>query len=539
MAISVIASTSAGSGDDANVTTSAINTTGATGIFLIVSSDTLTPPGYTISDNKGNGAPVDSGVAVTITGGAGAVRLWYYLSPSVGSGHTFTVTSSTKYPAVAVLAVSGLKLTSPLDVSAVANSATQVTSQQPGSVTPTENDELLVLGITWDLPTSGYAISGGFTVAASHAADAHSYGGGLGYKIQTTAGAENPSWSWTSAAATAIVIASFKSAAAANVTISRTDAITVSDTIKLNLLLKPKLTDAITATEIIKLNLLLKPKPTETVTVSEAVKLNLRLKPKLSEILTVTETIKMRVLLKPTRTDAVTLSETIKMNLLLKPKPTESVTVSDSIKVNVVLKPKSSDPVTLTETVRVTVSMRIQRLDSVGVSDSASVVGPSSGFFVSVSVQDTITLSETVRLSLLLKTSAIDALTVTETITLNVLLRPTASETLTVSDSITLNVVLKPKPTDAVSVSETSITRVLVNPKISEAITVTETVKMQLLLMPAVMDLLNLSDLGTVQLVSPMSPVFVGDLVIVSDSARIRVGGGRGNLPLLPVILVG
>jgi hypothetical protein len=210
MAITVIATTAAGSTDSGmSVTTSPLDTTGATGIILVVSSYGVGAPGYTIADNKSNGAPIDPSLFHTT--GSASVRLWYYLAPTVGANHTFTVTCSpsAEYPWIAVLAVSGLKLTTPLDQSAQNGAA--AASVQPGSVTPTEANELLVTGLGFynvSLP----AIDSSFTLSQSATGGSGQYfPGGMAYKIQTTAGAENPTWSWTGGSTeAAALIATFK-----------------------------------------------------------------------------------------------------------------------------------------------------------------------------------------------------------------------------------------------------------------------------------------------------------------------------------------
>jgi hypothetical protein len=205
MAIALVASASAG-GDGSTSTTAGINTTGADLIAVCVSG--LAPASGTLTDSKSN-----TWQARTVYGSINNKSRWYYaINPTVGSGHTFTFSNSSAFCSLAVLAFSGADTTAPFDQENGA-SAAAVTSHQPGSVTPSVNDEVLVATLSFD-SSNTISVNSSFTVATQ--VDLGTcYGIAAAYKVQTSAGAENPTFSWSSSANVSAAIATFKSAGGA------------------------------------------------------------------------------------------------------------------------------------------------------------------------------------------------------------------------------------------------------------------------------------------------------------------------------------
>jgi hypothetical protein len=209
MAFALVVNTGAGSTTANNVTTSAIDTTGASLIVCAVGS--THGVSANVSDSKSN-----TWSSLTLRQPSSGVRhrLWYVASPVVGTGHTFTVTTSGGAPAICVTAWSGAH-TSPFDVEngATTNSGTSLAT---GSITPSENDELVIAGISNDTAASARTIGSGFTITddITYVAGQHKPST-QAYLIQTTAAAVNPTWSWTTSDRGAACIASFKIAAAA------------------------------------------------------------------------------------------------------------------------------------------------------------------------------------------------------------------------------------------------------------------------------------------------------------------------------------
>jgi hypothetical protein len=209
MAYALITSDSK-AGTPTGVTTDGVDTTGADLIVVNVGwysngglNNTLA-----VSDSEGN-----TWTALTIRSTTNiACRLFYVYNPSVGAGHTFTANdgANSPYPSIEMMAFSGAAA-APFDQQ---NGATATaTSIATGSITPTEDNELVVAGLAHENNSAGaVSINGGFTALKVAYVGGNSQGSGLARLIQTTATAANPTWSITTSAESAAVIASFKAA---------------------------------------------------------------------------------------------------------------------------------------------------------------------------------------------------------------------------------------------------------------------------------------------------------------------------------------
>lgn len=200
--ITIIASDIVGSSDGSNVTSSSLNSTGATALIAIVSfySGGGSP---TLADSKGN-----TWTALTLrNGGTPNGRIYYCLSPTVGTGHTFTVTGSgTILPVLAVFAFSNV---GSFDQE---NGATGFAlTLQTGSITPPTDNAVLVTFLSSQ--TNGAdSVDSGFTLLGAIGNNANHISLGVAYKIQTTATAVNPEWATNLGfgQAVAVGIASFE-----------------------------------------------------------------------------------------------------------------------------------------------------------------------------------------------------------------------------------------------------------------------------------------------------------------------------------------
>ncbi len=200
---SVVWSPGSGGGESAG-----IDTTGAT-LLAIHGSSFSSITG--VSDSKGN-----TWVPLTEQNQAGSrfSRLWYAENPTVGAGHTFTVAGSLIFSYMVAASFSGVATSSPFDVEN-GDDVAGVSAIQPGSVTPSEDDELFVTGMCSASGNGTPAIDSSFSVIASQIfVGGTSMAGGMAYKVQTSAGAENPTWSWVDANNAAAIIAVFLSAGA-------------------------------------------------------------------------------------------------------------------------------------------------------------------------------------------------------------------------------------------------------------------------------------------------------------------------------------
>lgn len=192
MAAAFITETAAGSVDGDFVVTSGINTTGANFLVLTLSSyEIYSLP--TISDSKFNTWNVLTSYSTTPYE---RQTLYYAINPSVGNGHTFSASSSGSYPAIAVMAFSGMNTSAPFDVQngnshGVGGGSTIST----GSVTPSQDGSLIVTGQGGATSSQSMTIDNGFTKGTQIDGDvSYNFSVVMAYKIQSTAAAINPTW---------------------------------------------------------------------------------------------------------------------------------------------------------------------------------------------------------------------------------------------------------------------------------------------------------------------------------------------------------
>jgi len=189
-------------------TTSGIDTSGASLLVVAITTFSVTPSAGELSDSKGNTYTKRT----TYSSSSRRVTIFYCTNPTVGSGHTFTYASTNSFSLSLFSAFSGANTSAPYDQENGDNGNTG----QPGSVTPSEDNELVFTAIATDVGSGTPTIDSGFTVIDSAPNVGGSYiGGGIAYKIQTTAAAVSPAWTWTSSSQLPTSIATFKAATAA------------------------------------------------------------------------------------------------------------------------------------------------------------------------------------------------------------------------------------------------------------------------------------------------------------------------------------
>jgi hypothetical protein len=193
-----------------------LNTTGADLIVLCVSVFTgdTNPP--TIGDSAGNvwGA---ANISAQTTD-----NCWGYIfsfhNPVTNAAHQLSWNSGVNNGAMAVLAFSG-SASNPLDKTSSAIFGSGTTQETPGSVTPSQSNELCVAAYTVDAPSgSSFSIDSGYTIAQSRdVAPGSAFGIVAAYLIQTSAVATNPQMTRSVAltGSDAALIATFKAAGAA------------------------------------------------------------------------------------------------------------------------------------------------------------------------------------------------------------------------------------------------------------------------------------------------------------------------------------
>lgn len=174
--------------------TAAADTTGMN-LIIVTASGTTIPP--TPTDSKGN-----TYVAMSTFGDCGSsghFQQFYVAHPTVGAGHTIHGADGFGRIAFRSFATSGSGPT--LDGEAAGATGSAVTSIQPGALTPSGNDELLLTSVCLDGAGGPQPISinSGFSTPFNGSTSGNWYADGQ-YFISPTPSSINPTWSWTGGA---------------------------------------------------------------------------------------------------------------------------------------------------------------------------------------------------------------------------------------------------------------------------------------------------------------------------------------------------
>lgn len=191
-------------------TTSSINTSGANFIVVSVFGFATGAP-WAVTENKGNGAATD--LTNYPQSSASDVRISYWTNPTVGSGHTFTVTGASSFSGVCVAAYSGMVTSSVLDSGTDVGTSSGTTTCQAGSITPSSGKKVVIAAMAGNSATATDSIDSSYVqdgdVALSGGVN---FAGSIAHLIQTPNGsATNPTWTSPSTGI-ACAIAAFKGA---------------------------------------------------------------------------------------------------------------------------------------------------------------------------------------------------------------------------------------------------------------------------------------------------------------------------------------
>jgi Fn3 associated len=185
-------------------TTSPISTAGANAIVVAVSFDYGTRGTIAVSDSissQNNGPPTAGNQTCTVSGSCS--QLFWWTNPAhVGAGHTFTVTGTASYSAIAVLPLSGMVTSSLLDTQGAGTAGSAPCAA--GSLNPSAGNKVVVTALATNATGQSITSPTGYNAPAGlqFAQTAAAYGLNVAYLIQTPNGsATNPSWSWTSSSA--------------------------------------------------------------------------------------------------------------------------------------------------------------------------------------------------------------------------------------------------------------------------------------------------------------------------------------------------
>lgn len=194
MAFTLIAHGAAGG--TTTTATVTVNSTGGNFIVVNVGSQPGSIAAPTLTSSK-------AGTITLVkaqTGGDVRAAMYCLLAPTVGTSHVFTVTSSTGSPAnpsLEVLVFATGAGPASIDGAGVSATGNGIFSLQPGTTTPTGNNELVVTSVAFK--NSSTATVGSSFVLADTAIPwvaAKTAGSGMGYQIQTTGTARNPIWTF-------------------------------------------------------------------------------------------------------------------------------------------------------------------------------------------------------------------------------------------------------------------------------------------------------------------------------------------------------
>ncbi len=194
-------------GADTGATTDAVDTSGANLIVLVTTAGAGAT--LTVSDSKSN---TWQHLTNTNDGGFSTkCQIHYCVSPTVGSGHTFSVAGTGSYANIVFQAWSGSHA-SPFDLEA--GGATNGATASAGSgITPSQDNELVIFGCSGASTSTFDSINGGFTITNSHPlAGSQHYGAAMAYLVQSTAALADPDLTLSGAQDCASRIAGFKRA---------------------------------------------------------------------------------------------------------------------------------------------------------------------------------------------------------------------------------------------------------------------------------------------------------------------------------------
>lgn len=191
MTYSLINSASAASSNAASVSTTGFDSTGGNlGILAVSGLAGGSSPGA-VSDSNSN-----TWTALTRqAGGSYGVQLFYCLGLTCGASHTASVASvASSRPSIAFYVFKGAKL----GATPQQNGATTIAATvQPGSITPSNDNSLIVTAYGGGLSGSVTGVDSSMNeISVGPAGNNVSLG--FAYKIQTSAAAINPTWTYSS-----------------------------------------------------------------------------------------------------------------------------------------------------------------------------------------------------------------------------------------------------------------------------------------------------------------------------------------------------
>jgi len=209
MAFALLANTAKQFDTGTTGNSTAIDTTGATLILAIV-VDWMSV-NATFSDNQSNTWVAD--VTKNHDASSARVRLMRCFNPTTSATHTFIATGAgTAFPAIAIAAFSGGVNTAGPDQTN-SNSTGGATTLTTGSVTPSENNELIFSGLSDAWATTVSIDSGQTILNQLGLVGGTSFAVASAYEIQSGLTTRNPQWTMPASARAEAVIATYRALA--------------------------------------------------------------------------------------------------------------------------------------------------------------------------------------------------------------------------------------------------------------------------------------------------------------------------------------
>jgi hypothetical protein len=209
------------SGTVASQATSGMNIIGATLLVVVITYFNSTTADMSVSSTNNATGKWTALSAYGTTSGTGLSQIFYCVAPTTSASEIFTVSTTLgggDYLNIVATAFSGTLITSSVyqaGSNTGADDATgTATTIQPGSVTPSQTNTLIVTGIKFTGVGVTASIDSSFSIAAQ-ADDSVGSDIALGYLIDTSSLAINPKWTVSVAGDLASTIAVFLPAASA------------------------------------------------------------------------------------------------------------------------------------------------------------------------------------------------------------------------------------------------------------------------------------------------------------------------------------
>lgn len=219
MAYALIAHTAqAAPAGGGTLTTSAIDTTGASLLVVVVSAYKGGASPTSLSDSKSN-----TWTALTAQIGSTNTRsqIFYVATSTVGTSHTFKLTGA-NFGWIEAMAFSGSLASTPFDQQN-GGTGTSTNTSTFNAVTPGQSNELIISGLSCTSTTGTFSVDSGLTILDQvNNSAGNNLGGAAAYVIQGAAAAITPKWSWSATNEFATTVATFE--ASATVEVSLVDA---------------------------------------------------------------------------------------------------------------------------------------------------------------------------------------------------------------------------------------------------------------------------------------------------------------------------